>query len=628
MLRASPVRWATALAAAVGLAAAGAFLLGLTAPLDEALYDRLAPRLAVPGDVPDVVIVGIDEPTFAEYGSPWPWPRQRHAALIESLRAAGAAAIGYDVVFAEPGDPAADAALAAALGPDVVLATDLVRQDTPQGQIAMTVGPFPALMANAPRTGLIAVPLDADGAVRRLPEAANGLAAVLAGALPAPAGARIRFGGAPIPQVSFYQAAEAATMLPAGTFAGRIVLVGLVLRSSPDTASDRFRTPETALGRGMMPGVELHARILQTLASQSWIRPLPATTVAALALAMAALSAWLTRGRRPAVAAAATLGLTALPYACSATGLLAGLWLPPVAPALAALGAGLVQSANDYAREWRARREIVALFGRYMAPALVARLAADPAAVRLGGERREITVMFCDLRGFTTLSEKLSDQPERLTATINAALSVIADAVIANNGLVDKFIGDCVMGLWNAPADDPDHAAHAVAAGLQAIRGIESLSARLGAEGLKDGLACGVGINSGLCTVGNMGSSQRFDYTALGDAVNVAARIEAMTKFYGLSMLIGEASAARLPKDILFGVDLTAVRGRAEPLRLYTLRSLWPHHPAALPLQARALEAAADGDREGAGIIWRQMVQIAPETEGFVHSLAAARGAI
>src|SRR5690606_13157387 len=216
------------------LAAAVAVALGLSgalAPVDAALYDRLAPRLARAGADPGVVVVGIDEPSFAEIGRPWPWPRDLHARLIGSLRAAGARAIGYDIVFADPGPAGADAALAAAMGPDVVLAGDLAVIDTPQGLVRMQVDPLPQLLAAGARAGRIAMPLDPDGAIRRLPHAPDALARVLAGTDP-PEIALIRYGRL-VPLVSFYQALDPALMLPPVALCVKVVLVRLTLGAGP-----------------------------------------------------------------------------------------------------------------------------------------------------------------------------------------------------------------------------------------------------------------------------------------------------------------------------------------------------------------------------------------------------------
>lgn len=582
------------------------------APLDDALYDRMLAVLPTP-TLPEAVIVAIDEPSFASIGQAWPWPRRLHAELIASLRTAGAASIGYDIVFADPSLPEEDAALAAVLGPDVVLAADTAVIDTPQGRITMAVQPLDTFQTGGALPGYITVPLDHDGAIRRLPEGDAGFGLRLAGSnVVPPPNARIRFADAGLTRVSFVQALEAGTSLPPDLFRGKPVLVGLMVRASPLTAADAFRTPQTAWGRGLMPGVEVQAHIMRTLASGAWIAPAPVWLPGVLAIFCALAAVGLSRGRPVAVAGAGTLLLATAPLAGALAGLATGVWCPPMAPALAALAGGIGQSALDHARERRARREITRIFSHYLAPELVRRLAEDPAAVRLGGERRLVTILFCDLRGFTAMSERFADDPVGLTEILNAAMTAIGDAVLDHGGLIDKFIGDCVMALWNTPADDPEHAAHAIAAGRDAIGRIAALSARLSGEGSARPvtLACGIGINTGECTVGNMGTAKRFDYTAIGDPVNLSARLESLTKAYGVPMLIGEATAALATGEDLIELDTTAVPGRADQLKIFVPADLWPVAPATRPALVRALDAHYAGRPEEARASWAVIARI------------------
>ncbi|WP_102109006.1 CHASE2 domain-containing protein [Oceaniglobus roseus] len=562
-----------ATALVVGLLAAGADLGGLLTAANDAVYDRLVVRMPRPEPPPDAILVAIDDPSFAELGLPWPWPRDLHARLIERLRAAGARAIGYDVVFVDPGPPEDDLALAAALGPDVVLAGYTAVADSPQGAMRMFVGPPAAMTAGGAQVGRIDIPVDPDGAIRRLPEEPDGFAALVARVPPPPPGARISFSGAGVPVVSFYQALDPDRFLPDDTFRDRVVFVGIVLKSSPLTATDSFRTPWTVAGEGFMPGVLIHAEAYRTLAARTWILPVPGWVSALLALLTAAATLLTGRTRSDPAAAAATVGLAVAPLAIAAGGLMAGAWIPPVAASVAALAGGTGQVVVKFLRERQARRHITRIFGHYLAPELVRRLADNPEALKLGGERREVTVLFCDLRGFTSLSERMRDDPAGLTRIVNLALGALAEAVVANQGMVDKFIGDCVMALWNAPADDPDHAAHAMAAAKDMVAAIAALSDRLAAEGLDTVLACGVGINSGTCTVGNMGSALRFDYTAIGDPVNLASRLESLTKEFGTPILVGESTARLLPGASLVELGTVPIRGRRVPERVFGLRS-------------------------------------------------------
>lgn len=621
---------------AVGLAAAGAALaIALWPPFQMAearVFDLFStldpPALAdVTGEAP-VVIVAIDEPSLAEAGSRWPWPRSRHAELIEVLRAAGARAIGLDLVFAEPSDPVEDAALAQAMGPDVVLAADESVIETTQGRQILRAEPLPELTAPArARSGLASVALDRDGVLRRLPPWPGGFAARLleaagessgalrdaAGTEPGPEepGPEVRGpepqGGTPAtrtttepragqgaealpprgylqvfgpartyPTVSYYQALDPLAFLPEGVFRDRIVLVGLSLQTAVEAgagSADAFATPQTARTGQLTPGVEIQATILDNLRHGLVIRPAPPWAGAA-AVALAVLAA-LAIVRRPVdhrayLAGAALLAVLAL----ASWGLL--LWgrvfLPPLAPGLAALGTLVAVAARDQTAERRLRRRISRAFSRYLAPEMVRRLARDPASLRLGGERRVLSILFCDVRNFTPLAERLKDEPERLTHLVNRLLTPLSEAVLDQGGTIDKYIGDCVMAFWNAPLDDPDHAPHAVAAGLAMLAAIDRLNAEFAAEGAQERLAVGVGINTGVCVVGNMGSDRRFDYSALGDAVNYASRLEGASKECGVPLLLGAATAAALAgrfEPVLAG--LIAVKGRGAPQPVFTV---------------------------------------------------------
>ncbi|WP_176439240.1 CHASE2 domain-containing protein [Puniceibacterium sediminis] len=553
-------------------------LLGLLKGADEALYDQMVTRLVPPPEAPGAILVAIDEPSLAEFG-PWPWPRAAHGALVESLRAAGAGSIAFDVLFADPGDLADDGAFIAAAGPDVVLARDVEIIETPQGRIRTEVMPLPELIAFGARTGSVAMPIDFDGAMRRMP-AQGGFTPEIAQRDAAPDGARIAWAGPPgsYPRVSYYQAVDAKASLPPGFFEGADVIVGFALRAVTELdggVPDHFRTPWTPRGFGMMPGIEVHANALDTLRLERWIIPLGHWFVVLAAGGIAFLTAWATSGRSAALAVCITLVAALTPVATSAAALTSGVWLPPATWFAGAIFGGIGQTLRDYAHERRLRATVTTAFGRYLSPALVERLAQDPSALKLGGEKRHITVMFCDLRGFTAISEAMKDDPEGLTRLVNRLLTPIADAILEHDGTIDKFIGDCVMGIWNAPLDIDNHAQKAIDAAVQIVADIDRLSETIMAErkaaGLTDlGVACGVGINSGPCVVGNMGTSDRFDYTAIGDPVNLSARLEARTKYYGLRILIGEDTARDTNAHGLIQVDRVAVKGRATPVDIYT----------------------------------------------------------
>lgn len=486
-------RWAVAgLAAAVALGVSLLQLLPAASIVDARLYD-LVVTLRPPPPPDDVVIVAIDEPSFSDVGRQWPWPRSLHGRLVEALRQAGAKAIGLDLIFAEPSSVEEDQGLAAGLGADVVLAADETLIETPQADQVVRSEPLPLFTDAGARSGLASVTLDADGSLRRLPPYPDSLAlrtleaAGLPTALPPP-GALLRpYGPArSIPTVSYYQALEPDRFLPPGTLKDKIVFVGLSLQSAPTVeagGADAFATSFTTLTRRLVPGVEIQASIMDNLRHGLFVRTVPRTvalSLIGLATLVAAALAWQKTGRNAALVGLA--GVIGLPLASAALVHGAGLWVSPAAPTLAfALVLGL-RAAADYAAERRMRRMVTRAFGHYLAPELVDRLARDPSALKLGGERRRLTLLFCDVRGFTSISERLKDDPERLTGLINRLLDPLSAAVFQHGGTIDKYIGDCVMAFWNAPLDDPHHARHASDAALAMVEAARAFDRGLRSE--------------------------------------------------------------------------------------------------------------------------------------------------
>ncbi|OAP36832.1 adenylate cyclase [Sinorhizobium glycinis] len=578
-----------ALTAFVAMLVSLVSLTGSWSLADLRAYDYLSiiGRPTLPEDGP--VIVAIDEPSMAEIGSQWPWPRTLHGRLIEALRKAGARAIAMDVIFAEPAaDPENDKALAEALGPDVVLAGDQTLIQTPQAEQFVRTEPLPFFTERGAKVGIASVNLSGDGTLRQLPPYADGFAvtlATVAGRNPEPPQRRSliqTFGPArTYPTVSYYQALDPENFLPEGTFRDRVVIVGLSLQNAPsinEGGTDTFATSDTVFSRALVAGAEVQATIYDNLVHRLFIQrageaiAIPAIVLAALAAAVTVSksTSWRTLGY-----GALALGLIFL----ASCGLLrfGHLFVSPLGPSLAFLGVAVGQAGIDYAEERRRRREITRAFSQYLSPALVERLAQDPTQLKLGGERRTLTILFCDVRGFTTISEDMKDDPEGLTTLINRLLTPLSEAVLNLGGTIDKYIGDCLMAFWNAPLDDPDHAVHAVQAAKDMLAALERLNAELEAEANAAAqppktLRIGIGINTGECVVGNMGSSRRFDYSALGDAVNLASRLEGASKDYGIPLLLGERTAglaaARFP---VVEIDRITVKGRNTVSPVFTL---------------------------------------------------------
>jgi adenylate cyclase len=351
----------------------------------------------------------------------------------------------------------------------------------------------------------------------------------------------------------------------------RIVLIGASFVGDPDSFVGPFdATP--------VPGTERIANAIETILQHDFIREYPPGPTA-LILAAGLLASALIGFSAARISMAAALGcavvLAASLFAAAQTAFGSGLWLPLVQPELALMAATASVLLYRYWFVERQRRRVRAAFGRYMAPDMVEILAAHPDRLRLGGETRQMTLLFCDIRGFTSISERFKADPQALTQLINRFLTPMTDTILAHGGTIDKYIGDCIMAFWNAPLDDMGHAGHACASALAMQTALarlnETLWAEAGSEEVPVQLAIGIGINSGDCVVGNMGSEQRFDYSVLGDAVNLASRLEGQSKYYHVCTVIGEATRALAPGFAALELDLIAVKGKQDAVRIFTL---------------------------------------------------------
>ena len=537
------------------------------------------------------VIVAIDEPSLSEIPHQWPWPRQIHARLIEKLRAAGAKTVALDIIFAEPASmPENDEALEAALGPDVVLAADETLITTPQADQLIRTEPLARFTSTGAAVGVASVGLSEDGVLRDMPVYDDSFAAQAArgaglAVTPPQAGRLMQaFGPArTYPTVSYYQALDPDNFLPEGYFKDRIVLVGLSLQTAPDVragAPDTFASPFTVRTGRLVAGVEVQATVLDNLAHGLAIADC-GTPIRLLLIVAGALLGLLTvlRDTNRATAVQATLAIAAMAGLSYAAVHYGRVFAAPLGPALAYLCIVIAQSGMDYAAERRSRKQVIRAFGQYLSPAMVERLANDPSQLQLGGETRNLSILFCDVRGFTTIAERMKNDPQQLTTLINRLLTPLSEEILACGGTIDKYIGDCVMAFWNAPLDDPDHAAHAVEAALRMLEAMDRFNADLHAELARRGeepygLRIGVGVNTGDCVVGNMGSSRRFDYSALGDSVNLASRLEGETKSVGVSLLLGEETAQKAATRFrMIELDRIKVKGRSVASPVFTVLS-------------------------------------------------------
>lgn len=578
--------WVIALTLVVLLAFA-AKLPGLEG-LDAWAFDNLSTLSSPVPDTPGAVIVAIDEPSMAALGEQWPWPRSRHAALVEAMRKAGAKAIALDIVFAEASQPAEDTALKAAGGRDLVLAADESVIERSFGTTRVVTEPAPEVLGDGTRIGIASLAADGDGALRRMPRYPNSFMAELLNAVgvkPDVAGRGgdlIQYFGpaGSYPTVSYYQALEPEVFLPADYFRDQVVIVGFALQAGPEVQSggvDAFVTPYTARTQLLTPGVEVQATIFDNFRTGMTISPVPQWAALLFTALGGLLALAAARPRMLVFRFIGAIGLLALVVLASWLTVRFGrFWLSPIAPSAALALVTLGISARDFAAERRRSREVQSAFGQYVSPAVVARLIANPELLNLGGERRELTIMFADIRGFTTICEAMKDDPVGLTTLINDILTPLSEIIMERDGTIDKYMGDCIMAFWNAPLDDSDHALHAVEtaeAMLAAMPEVNrAIASRLPYRADGQHIRIGIGINSGECVIGNMGSAKRFDYSVLGDAVNLAARLESLCKTYDVPVIIGAETVKRIGKAMTFcQLDETAVRGRSETRAIFTI---------------------------------------------------------
>jgi len=422
-----------------------------------------------------------------------------------------------------------------------------------------------------------------------------------------------------------YTPTEARRFIPAwkvlagavdrGEIEGRVIILGV----SAAGLHDQRATPIDA----SVSGSEIHAQVVEQVAARSWlVRPdwLPGAELTLAALLTLAFGVLLRRipAIPGAVLAAATIGSLgwASWYAFTAHGLL----IDPIVAGLAVAIAYLSCTVWRYRDEQEQRRFVREAFGRYVSPAVVARLAEDPTKLNLGGESRTLTIMFCDVRGFTTIAERLGAQ--RLTTFMNEYLTTMTDVVLAHDGTIDKFIGDAVMAFWNAPLDDFEHARHAAHAAVAMTHALDLLnerwrqSAQARGEAILD-VRFGIGLATGECVVGNFGSVQRFNYSVLGDHVNLASRLEGATKVYRTDILAAEATRTLAPDLAWLEADAVRVKGKTEVTRVFALAGgeAVAQSAAFAELSAvheRMLAAYRAGDFVPAALLAKQARGIAP----------------
>tara|TARA_R110002110_G_scaffold77362_2_gene203321 strand:+ start:369 stop:2603 length:2235 start_codon:yes stop_codon:yes gene_type:complete len=615
------------------------------------LYQQTKPR--EPGKYP-VTIIDVDDRSIEEIGQ-WPWPRTVFADLVTKTTQAGAVAIAFDIIFADPDrlSPeviAADnqalpqevrEALRALPNSDEVLADAMrrarvivgetsirsadgnlaVRADGPKVEYAF-LGPdptpmmmnFPDLVQNLPEIdavasgrGIFTVRPDSDGVFRRVPLVMSvqeqirlGLSVELLRVATGGGAFAVKSNDAGIDGVvvarqlintaadgtvwphfspgsraRFVSAADVlAGRLPPQRLAGQLVFVGTSAIGLEDFRATPLGVP--------MPGVEIHAQVLENILGKTLlVRPNYAigaelSAIFAFGLFMIILMPFL-GATWTLIATIVIMGgyVGGSYYAFSS----ARIMLDPTFPTFSVALIAMFMSTVNYLREERQRRQIRGAFGQYVSPDLVNQLSDDPDRLILGGERRPLSILFSDVRGFTTISESFKDNPTGLTVLMNRFLTVLSDAILHYGGTIDKFMGDAVMAFWNAPLDHPDHVRSSCRAALKMLSDVETLNAEREAQAKAEKsddvlhrIDVGIGINTGDCVVGNMGSDTRFDYTALGDAVNLASRLEGQSKTYGVGIILGGPTADPVKDEFaVLELDLIRVKGKTEPAQVFGL---------------------------------------------------------
>ena len=613
-------------------------------------YQRAAPR---PYEDAAVRIVDIDDETIRRLGQ-WPWPRTDVADLTRRLTAAGASAVAFDVVFAEPdrtsparlaqrigreggapqvvaalaGMPDHDAALAQTMhDAPVVLGYFLTRDGTaaavpPKAGMAAAgsppsagvprftnaIQPLAPFRDTASGNGFVTLIGDSDGIVRKAPLIAfqgdQLLPALSLDALRTAQGAgsitvkssdasgelggqgevvSLKVGQFEVPTTHagelwmYYTAPHPERVVPAWKiltgqlspeamereFGGRIVLIGTGAAGLRDVISTPLADKEL--------GVMVHAQAIeQMVLGKLLVRPdwgvgLERSALLALGLILVIALPFL-GAVRGALVGAVLLGSASYGswYAFRHDGFL----LDPTYIVLGVIAVYAVETVWTYYREERQRAYIHGAFDRYLSPDMVKRIVDDPGQLELGGEVREMTVLFCDIRGFSRLSEKLG--PQDIIRFLIAFLTPMCDILLERKATIDKFIGDAILAFWNAPLDDPDQYANAARGSLAMVARLEELNRDPPAD-WPGAVNIGIGLNAGPCCVGNMGSAQRLSYSLIGDTVNLASRIEGLTKQFGVRIAIGDALAQRLPDFAVLPLGRVRVVGREAGETIYVL---------------------------------------------------------
>ena len=554
--------WAVGLVAAC--AVTGASAMGYLESLQARALDLLI-YLQSPRQPTGLVIVAIDDAAFDALGRRQPLPRDYLARVLRGVTRAGATVVGFDISLRTASSPEDDRALAAAIAEFVARGE---RRLVVAGTALPSAGPLAdpvighLVISSAPD-----VPVDPDAIVRRAVLRVGGMPSFAAAVANVPVSDprtvyRINFIGPAgsfliIPSDALAAIGDAGVDIAGDNpLRGSTVLVGGTFADGRDV----HRTPY-----GLMPGVEIQANIIYMLATGSLVRPagwLAGFTVQLVAVFLAGLVMVAMRplwGTAVCLAGALLLGVPASYLAFSRGGYWVDFLLPVAVTSLLGVGADVLS-----------KRRLRDALGRYVSPEVAARVERNPGD--LEGERRQVSILFTDLRGFTTLSERMA--PEQMAARLTEYFDAMTSAIFVRRGMVNDFIGDAILAVFGAPLDDPEHARHAILSALAMTETLGKLNERWSSEGLPP-LRMGVGIHTGEVFAGNVGRAGKVKYAVVGDTVNLASRVEGLNKEMGTTMLVTEATyrAAGLDLEVK-DRGLVSVKGREEPVRVYEVTGL------------------------------------------------------
>ena len=555
----------------------------------------------------DVVIVEIDEKSIEQNGQ-WPWKRTVLADVIWKLREAGAGVIVLPILFSEEDRLGGDMDLAQALVQNgVVIAqvgtTQTNKNAVPRGVAKIgdplpwlfewpgMLGPIELLGINADGVGVVNTTPEIDGVVRRLPL----LMRVGDEVYPSVPMEVIRVAvGDPSYQVKAGAGGVIALRVPkfktiktdqyariwlrwnkqfeTVSVTGDLSVVQgktVILGNTAEGISTIIATPNGEAYSHTAMAVSLQTVIngenIVRLDTATFLEYVAAGVLAFVIILLAGFAPyWLVGAVLLTVWSGTAYG--AYFYFVKNLQLWDASWI-----LLVTTITGFHAVFNRFVKEFSLKQQIKKQFEHYLAPAMVKKLQQDPSRLKLGGETRKMTFMFSDIRGFTPISEKYKGNPEGLTKLINRFLTRMTNIIIKNGGTIDKFMGDCIMAFWNAPIDDHEHEENAIQAAIEMQEELKLLNEELSKENLPN-INIGIGINTGEAIVGNMGSNQRFDYSVIGDAVNLASRLESSSKTLGKTLVIGEETVRGAKLNYNFDyVDEITVKGKSEAVKVYTL---------------------------------------------------------